>query len=388
MGDGEKPTGWLEPAMADSVRDDYVVLTARHMRSQAQLMFTGFIASLPLVVYVGSDGAQWPVRLGLPLLILCLSLAGLWVVRPTITEQTAPQAARSMIGRAWTLCALTAAFGGIWALLSWSAAPAETKVYYPAIMSLGALTLGYCLTAVRAVGVTTLLLALVPTGVALALTGDPMNLALVGAMVIAIGFQVVMMKRHQDLLLMLVEERHRSRELARVDPLTGLPNRRALLEHFAKLAELDNNVRLMVIDIDRFKTVNDRFGHDMGDSVLRQFALIFSGHARGTIHAARLGGEEFALLGPADALDPALALRLLEEIRNHAMPHGHQVTASMGIADMPVHSSSDWNRLYGRADKALYRAKRGGRNGVVIDNVANDSARYSDPALSQALKRG
>lgn len=359
--------------MAENVRDDYVLLTARHMRAQSRLMFTGFIASLPLVIFASADGAHPLVRLGIPAVILCLALAGLWVVRNPITEQSDPAIARRTIGQAWKICAATAAIGGLWALLSWQAAPPETKIYYPAIMSLGALTMGYCLTAVRALAVVTLSLALVPTAAALALTGELMNVALAGSMAIAVSFQVVMMKRHQDLLLMLVEERHRSGELARVDPLTGLANRRALLEAFQVLVEEKRDVRLMVIDIDRFKSVNDRFGHEIGDMVLREFALIVNEHARGQIEAARLGGEEFALLGPSCALDPALALQLLVEIRDHAMPHGQQITASVGIANMEVHETSDWSRLYGNADRALYEAKRNGRNNVVINDVTDDA---------------
>lgn len=372
--------------MATNVRNDYAVLTARHMRSQAQLMFTGFIASLPLAMYASSLHCNWVVTYALPALICVSALIGLWATRRKITEQTPVDAARKMIGNAWKICALVAGLGGLWALMGWRQAPPEIKIYFPAVMSLGALTLGYCLTAVRAVGLSALVLSLGPTTVALILTGDSMNGVLAGAITIAAGFQIVMMKRHQNLLQMLVEERHRSRELARVDPLTGLENRRALLEAFSKLAEARSEVRLMVIDIDRFKAINDRFGHDVGDEVLREFAILLSVYARGDICAARLGGEEFALLAPASVLDRAIAQQILAEIRSAPMPHGEYLSASIGISEAVVFEPADWNALYGRADTALYVAKNKGRDCVVIDHAAPGESQSPDIRKSPVLR--
>ena len=150
------------------------------------------------------------------------------------------------------------------------------------------------------------------------------------------------------------------------DPLTGLPNRRAMDRWFDELAaaEADEPAVVAVIDIDHFKTFNDRFGHDMGDRVLQTIATVLLSHARGDICAARLGGEEFAMLSRSDALDPALALQLLREIRTSEMPHGEAVTASIGVADAVVTQAEDWTALYGQADRALYRAKDEGRDRV------------------------
>ncbi|HBM72974.1 MAG TPA: hypothetical protein DD436_10190, partial [Erythrobacter sp.] len=175
-----------------------------------------------------------------------------------------------------------------------------------------------------------LLVTLGPVACVLAGTGATMDRVLAVSILIAVGFQMVMMVRHQQLLVSLVEERHKSGELARRDPLTGLANRRALIEQFEGFADSGASLRLMVIDIDRFKRINDRFGHDMGDRVLQTIATVLLSHARGDICAARLGGEEFAMLSRSDALDPALALQLLREIRTSEMPHGEAVTASIG----------------------------------------------------------
>ena len=125
---------------------------------------------------------------------------------------------------------------------------------------------------------------------------------------------------------------------------------------------------LEVIDIDRFKEINDRHGHDVGDDVLRAFAQLLRIHARGEICAARLGGEEFALLAPVEALDTAIALQLLVEIRGAYMPHGEAVTASIGVAEGSASELADWTVLYGQADRALYRAKNEGRNRAMSSN--------------------
>lgn len=348
------------------MRDDFARLTAYQMRDQARLIFSGFIFSLPMVVYGASPGAGVLVAYGLPLAILLISLLALMVLRKPIDwTATSSAEARRTTRRIWQLCVVVSALGSWWCLASWATAPPEIRLYYPAIMSLGALTLGYCLSAVRAVGVSTLLVTLVPAAAALGSTGQPMDGVLAIGMLIAAGFQVVMMGKHRQLLLRLVEERHRSSELARCDPLTGLANRRALLEQFSCWARGDAAIRLMVIDIDRFKEINDRFGHDMGDDVLRAFSELLRLHARGSICAARLGGEEFALLAPASLLDPALALQLLGEIRGAYMPHGEGITASIGVAEAKVSDPADWTALYRKADRALYAAKEDGRNRVI-----------------------
>jgi diguanylate cyclase (GGDEF)-like protein len=356
--------GLLGPDIPVHLRDDFTLLTARHMRGQARLLFVGFILSLPMVVLGASPGAGRLVAYGLPaaIFVLCaLALAS--VARPLAPSATAEEA-RKTIDTLWQLCLLAAALGSLWCVASWASAPVEVRLYYPAIMSLGALMLSYCLMAVRSVAMSVLLVTLGPVACVLAGTGATMDRVLAVSILIAVGFQMVMMVRHQQLLVSLVEERHKSGELARRDPLTGLANRRALIEQFEGFADSGASLRLMVIDIDRFKRINDRFGHDMGDRVLQTIATVLLSHARGDICAARLGGEEFAMLSRSDALDPALALQLLREIRTSEMPHGEAVTASIGVADAVVTQAEDWTALYGQADRALYRAKDEGRDRV------------------------
>ncbi len=147
--------------------------------------------------------------------------------------------------------------------------------------------------------------------------------------------------------------------LANSDSLTGLLNRRAFLDlAIGRRAQH----RLMLIDIDHFKKVNDRFGHDAGDDVLRAVAdAIQHNRPKGSL-AVRLGGEEFALLVPRGVMAECSPGMILQAVRDHPMPMGAKITVSLGFAEGGVAKEADWKRLYRLADAALYRAKHDGRD--------------------------
>jgi len=175
----------------------------------------------------------------------------------------------------------------------------------------------------------------------------------------------------------LRENVQQSIEMAVTDPLTGLYNRRYMETHLGTLLEQAVNrgksVSILVIDIDYFKAVNDSFGHDIGDHVLQEFASRIRNSIRSIDMACRFGGEEFVLVMPDT--DMSLAYRIGERLRqviacapfevmNITRPL--DITISIGIASLqgPDDTAEDILR---RADQALYRAKRDGRNRVVAD---------------------
>jgi diguanylate cyclase (GGDEF)-like protein len=161
---------------------------------------------------------------------------------------------------------------------------------------------------------------------------------------------------------------------AMVDSLTGLANRRSLEEtlrlELARAARFGDTVSVVLADLDKFKAVNDRFGHAAGDEVLKAFADALRETVRESDVAGRWGGEEFALvLSGTDAEGGArLAERARASFENMAvrMPDGTvlQVTASFGVASFP--ESHQLGDLLAAADSALYEAKREGRNRVVV----------------------
>ncbi|MBC2653326.1 diguanylate cyclase [Novosphingobium flavum] len=192
------------------------------------------------------------------------------------------------------------------------------------------------------------------------------------ALIIGMSFEAVLSSLAMSYRIKLITaERDRARaderaarQLANVDSLTGLLNRRALLEQLIAWRSPEP-LRLLLVDIDRFKAVNDHHGHLVGDEVLRAVAEVLAIRADLNASVARLGGEEFALIGAAAELPEAVALGIIADIRSRPMAAGVRVTVSVGMAEGPVRGEDDWRELYRRADAALYQAKSDGRNRAV-----------------------
>lgn len=179
------------------------------------------------------------------------------------------------------------------------------------------------------------------------------------------------------LLIALTKERLelQQRNIALVDPLTGLMNRRAFMGHVER-----NTLRrgmaaeptaVLVLDLDHFKDVNDRHGHDVGDRVLASFAEVAAASVRPSDLLYRLGGEEFCFVLPDTGLQSAL--RVAERVRKAFAAHAYvavdgtpiSATVSIGIATAD-HAGFDLEVLLAAADAALYEAKSRGRNRVVV----------------------
>jgi len=179
-------------------------------------------------------------------------------------------------------------------------------------------------------------------------------------------------KRYNDRLRTSVKQ---TIELAVTDGLTGLHNRRYLDSHlkilFNRAQARGRPLSVCITDIDRFKQVNDSYGHDAGDDVLREFAARIRATVRGADLACRYGGEEFVVVMPDTSAEAAAAIaeRLRSMIEDRpftlrASPATLHVTASMGIATFAPGVDTP-EQLLKQADRALYQAKSSGRNRVV-----------------------
>ncbi len=167
-------------------------------------------------------------------------------------------------------------------------------------------------------------------------------------------------------------------ELAHIDPLTGVLNRRAFVEatYFIndKPRYYDHRTALLMIDLDKFKEINDQFGHPTGDKVLMHIAATLKKQIRSDDILARFGGEEFAILlhhvNAEEAMNLAETLRVaIEQLIIEHNQHRIQCTVSIGIA-LPSSPKQGFEELMQLADNALYVAKRSGRNQIILSDMS------------------
>ncbi len=160
------------------------------------------------------------------------------------------------------------------------------------------------------------------------------------------------------------------------DEVTGLYNRRffslRLEEEMSRFKRFNHPVSVVLLDIDNFKSVNDEFGHAVGDETLREIAQILMKHSRGINVVSRFGGDEFAVLlvETSKAGARLYADRIRQVVATFPFSHGKPVTASFGVASLPDDEVTTSDDLFRAADEALYAAKRAGKNQVVAAGPA------------------
>jgi diguanylate cyclase (GGDEF)-like protein len=194
------------------------------------------------------------------------------------------------------------------------------------------------------------------------------------------------MLRIKSLQERLREMQRKLEEQSITDSLTNLKNRRffdeRLQEEFRRAQRYGDYLALIMVDLDHFKRVNDRFGHPAGDEVLREAASLIRASLRDPDICARYGGEEFAVILPKTHMQGALAVaeRIWRAIgakeflvgpgEDGPAPRATQVTASIGVAFYPSKDINSADRLLRFADQALYQAKKSGRNTICLYQAA------------------
>ncbi len=179
---------------------------------------------------------------------------------------------------------------------------------------------------------------------------------------------------NQTLQTELRRRNARLEQISRTDELTGLSNRRHFMEvidaEFARCTRYQSPLSLVLLDLDHFKTINDTFGHVVGDGVLAGVGATLTDLLRKCDSAARYGGEEFALLLPETVASGAMVVaercrQVIEETDFEGVAPNFRVTASFGVAAYPEHVVGRVEDLIRKADQALYLAKGRGRNQAV-----------------------
>lgn len=208
-------------------------------------------------------------------------------------------------------------------------------------------------------------------------------IVLSGVVLVLLTCLLVANTRHRRALLVLADQ----------DGLTGLPNRRRTVEKataaFAAAVKGDRPLTVALIDLDHFKKINDRYGHAVGDHVLKEFARLSLGVLRAADTLGRWGGEEFLLVLPDTQIESAVAImqRLqsaLADVRLLEPEREFTVSFSAGLATRTTHAQS-LDEVIVCADAALYEAKKGGRN---LLRLARETRRAASSVLQQALGEG
>lgn len=189
---------------------------------------------------------------------------------------------------------------------------------------------------------------------------------------VGVGLRIIGLQREIEAKNLLL------RELALTDALTSLPNRRAIEDwatrQLSGAARYGFSFWVALADLDHFKTVNDTYGHDAGDTVLKTFSEILKSNSRQSDICGRIGGEEFLLV--LTHATEENAKRVIDRVREELEVmqfnfdgNSLRVTASFGLAGFVGTRAPDFNRLVARADAALYAAKHHGRNRLELAEI-------------------
>jgi diguanylate cyclase (GGDEF)-like protein len=158
------------------------------------------------------------------------------------------------------------------------------------------------------------------------------------------------------------------RHRAEIDPVTGIPNRNAFQKASEFMQSEAASVTLLIVDVDRFKQINDAYGHGMGDAALRRVATALTNRFRVSDCVARIGGDEFAVLLRGTGAENGDAIRQKAEALNRDLTAPQDGLPALSLSIGVAFSSHGYSRdLFNRADRALYTVKQNGRCGCAFD---------------------
>jgi len=372
----------IMPPIPEAIRDQFTLLRARRVETQTNVMYLMLLATTPTAAWAGAANLHWAIKYGMPALLAVLCVLGL-------IENAISRSRRLSLRRAGLIVKKTASVSGwvgvmcsSWAVLNWFASPPEAHTAFAMIIAMGALATAYCLSAIRFAAILNLVIGVVPISLLMLSSGRPAEIAAATSLVLATLILVRFILQGHAMLVDLLQLQHQTRDLAHTDPLTGLANRRALDARIAELlakGEGGPPFKLVLLDLDGFKPVNDRYGHAVGDRLLCGVAERLCEVVGDDGLVVRQGGDEFAVLIPPHSRlqDAPLAEHLLIALVRPHMIEGVAVSvgASAGVAQWPA-DGTDADALFDFADRALYQAKaetRGVR--VTAEAPAEQAAR-------------
>jgi diguanylate cyclase len=354
----------LWPPMPESVRDIFAQTQCQRLTRQMPMLHLALMLIIVATLLSAGTNASRLIHYGLPSIVLvaCFLRLVTWAQHSDTLPE--PASAHCKLRSVTLVSGLVAVIASIWCVASWATAPSDEAMYFPMLMVLGEIATVIIMMPVRQAAYVNLVIGTGPITIALALFGEDMDRVLALA-IAATGTFFVGLLRHQHAAevdrLRLAQ---RMTELSETDLLTGLYNRRGMEGQFAALRAQapELGLALILIDLDRFKPINDLHGHEAGDAVLVEVASRIGRAVRGDGKVCRLGGDEFAVLLRPDAARPpkTVAGAILAELRRPIVYAGTPLSigASLGMSRAGAHEVS-LPVLLSIADAAMYRAKRG-----------------------------
>ena len=283
----------------------------------------------------------------------------------------------------------------VWGIGAWLVMPADSLAHQALVytFTIGMVGGASVLYGVHRLSATLALpIIFLPSAIYLCSFGETFQL------ILASGGFLLMLAANRGSQLM-IESMRRTIELTReldhqahIDALSGLSNRRAFAETGERMCNSNDSVALLMIDIDHFKAINDRYGHGAGDRVIVAMGELLATMAQPHQCAARVGGEEFALLLPGVDLieSESAARRLLEQVRRLRIEHqgiALQCSVSIGYALSRTAADDRFSQLLIQSDRALYAAKRAGRDRALAFAAEMDASGATS-AIARKQQRG
>lgn len=354
----------LWPPVPAPLRDAYALSQYRRLTRQMPLLHLALLLIVAATLEAANRDAPALVRYGIPALVLCACLARLLVWAKRADSAPSADFARRKILGMTVFSSLIAVIASAWCVIGWHSSPHHEAIFYPLLMVLGEFATVISMTPIRSAAYANLIIGTGPITLTLAVFGDSWEKVAAMAFAATATFLVGMLRhQHSEVVERLALEKQMT-DLAETDALTSLANRRALSRRFDAYAAAQPagaGPALILIDLDRFKPINDRHGHDVGDAVLIEVAARLREAVAADGQVCRLGGDEFAvLLRPAaDRSAKALARAILAGLARPVMASGTPlpVGASLGIA-LWNGPETTLSSLLARADAAMYQVKR------------------------------
>lgn len=360
--------------IAEQVRTDRL---QQLFRQSGAAVFGSYMAAV-MLCWLCWDRFDHTVVVGWIALLTVSTLLRIWMFigyfRSPVTERTPKRWERKY----WSTLVLSA---GIWGAGALAVIPAHDLLAQAMVMlftvgmSVSAVS---CYSAYRNMTMLSIGLVLLPCSTWLLFQPSTLQAGMALAVFVFASFVASATRRMSDALetaFRLTREMERENRLsiraARTDELTGLKNRRAFFDDAHQLySECKSNGSVLcavMLDMDHFKHINDSYGHQVGDQVLRQVGAVISASIRKNDVHGRLGGEEFAILLPDTSIEVAtsIAQELMQAIAGLKAEPADRITASLGVASSDFTDDSLYS-LMNNADRALYKAKSYGRNQVAV----------------------